>query len=506
MRFIYSYYYLLCLFLFACGKEYSHEGGPLTNQPSGDSVVHKSAWEFKESSILYKGPVDTAFLIWETGKQLLSISGKSTSGDQRISIVISNAGSITAGTYATNQFQVKFFYTTAADTLYAARPYFGGNLSVTITEIDDHHVKGTFRGIALDKTIKSRDIVDGSFSSTLKKASAATATGAVLLWASENCNGPIKVKVNNIAGEITSFPFMTPDCGEAGSAGYSLKPGNYKWVAYCDKDSISGNVKVSADSCSKIKIEFPFTPAAVTYTKDSCKIKSINATGVNHLLVNTEFLNNKINAIIFPVDVYAGMIFSIPHRLEVDGDTIMFADRKHKFVLDPSGKVIRYSGLLRADVWQSQKVTNNFTYGNGANLTQVNVIKDDGTPFRNLYIAWQNGNLTSIKIEYLASGSSNELLFDYYLNKEVAAFPFVFMDIPEMFFFQTGLNFGHSSKNAVKSMRQKSYDNTGKLVSDLTWAYERYIIDANNYVQQVRVHRIDRWDDITDYMFTYHCF
>jgi hypothetical protein len=75
-----------------------------------------------------------------------------------------------------------------------------------------------------------------------------------------------------------------------------------------------------------------------------------------------------------------------------------------------------------------------------------------------------------------------------------------------MFFFQTGLNFGASVKNAVKSMRLKSYHNSGRLMTDLTWEYESYIIDANDYIQQVAVHRTDWWDNITYYSFDYNCF
>lgn len=503
-----SYFYLiLILFQSGCAKEHSYEGGPpSTNGSPGDPVVYKSEWQFKEADALYLGPVDTAFLTKEPGRQILTISGKTVTGNERITMVISSIGTVTKGVYATSRMEVKFFYYNAADTMYIAQPYLGGDIIVTITERDDLHIAGTFRGTVLDKSKASKSIVNGRFSSPLRKAGAASATGSVLLWASESCNGAFKVKVNDLPGEVSSFPYITPECGEAGSASFNLKPGSYRWVAYCAKDSISGTVKVSADSCSKIKIEFPFKPAAVTYTKDSCKIRSIHASGVKNTSITTELLNNKISAITFPVDVYAGISRSIRHEWEDRGDTIMFLEGKHKFALDASGKVKTYVGLLSADVWQSQRIISKYTYDSHGFLVQVNVIKEDGTPFRNVFLSWSNGNLIAMRIDYLLGGARDEWVFDYYIDKTVSSFPFVFADIPEMFFFQTGLNFGHSVKNAFKSMRLNSYGNNGRMMSDLTWEFERYIIDANGYIQQVAIHRTDWWDNITNYTFTYNCY
>lgn len=501
-------YYVLLLLVLSCGKEFSSEGNGNGNQSSlEDTIIYKSTWEFKEGSSHYQGPVDTAFLTKENGNQVLTINGKTITGSEKLTIVLTSPGAIKKGSYATNQFQVKFLYTTVDDTIFSARPYFGGDMLVTITEIDDRHVTGTFRGIALDRTKKDKEIIEGKFVSPLKKGSG-SGTGGVILWASESCNGPIKVKVNNLPGEITAFPFVTPDCGEAGSASFTLQQGSYRWVAYCTTDSISGIVNVAADSCSKIKIIFPFKPAPVTHTSDdSCVVETIRVRiGENTNVISAEFLSDRVETIYFDVDVYKKIFVYTKHYFEYAANTINILDGRHQFILDPAGRVLQYNGLLEPNVfWQAQKIISNYYYDKGY-LYEVRVIKDDGTPFRTVKLDWENGNIKTIKADYLVGGGSDEIYVDYYADKNIKAFPYIFSDIPELFFFQSGINTGPSIKYAIKTRRMKSYDRYGKLISDNTWTYDNYIIDANNYIQSLSLHHSSPFDPGIHYSFTYHCF
>src|SRR5215216_5292575 len=118
-------YYVLLLLVLSCGKEFSFEGDGSNNQSSlGDTVIYKSTWEFKEGSSHYQGPVDTAFLTKESANEVLTINGKTISGSEKLTIVITSASTIKKGSYATNQFQVKFLYISVDDTIFSARPYF----------------------------------------------------------------------------------------------------------------------------------------------------------------------------------------------------------------------------------------------------------------------------------------------------------------------------------------------------------------------------------------------
>lgn len=498
---------LLYILISACGKEFSFEGDGTGNPPgSGDTIIYKSTWEFKEGLHYYQGPVDTAYLTKEGSNQVLTINGKTANAEEKLTIIITGSGPITKKTYATNQFQVKFLYLSRGDTVYSARPYFGGDMSVTITGIDDRHVAGNFRGIALDNVKNDKQIIEGQFISPVKKSSG-SGTGGVLLWASDNCNGPIKVKVENLPGEITAFPFVTPDCGEAGSASFTLKPGTYRWVAYCLTDSITGNVNVSADSCSKVKVVFPFRPATETNTsEDSCVVETIQIRITNSLTtISAEFVNDKVDAISFFVDVYGGFMYNIRHSFEYSQSTINILDARHQFSSDATGKIIQYTGIVNPNKWQSARIVTKYFYEKDF-LSEVQVFKEDGTPFRAVKFGWENGNIKTIKAEYLAGGGWDEISVDYYPDKNIKAFPYLFSDIQELFYFQSALNIGHSSKNAIKSRRMQSYDSMGRLLSDNTWTYDNYVIDANRYIQSLTVRHSSPFADPVNYSFTYHCF
>jgi hypothetical protein len=173
MRLIFQLACALFLFLVCskCAKEYSHEGGgsmPGVNDTSlNTQPLVKSEWEFKESSVKYEGPVDTAFLTQEDNFSVLTVTGKSKNGTEKISFLIRAMLKIEIGkTYSTSREEVKFMYT-ARDTIYSAIPFIGGDIYLTITDFAENKVLGTFKGLALKKDGRSYEVTDGRFSSPL---------------------------------------------------------------------------------------------------------------------------------------------------------------------------------------------------------------------------------------------------------------------------------------------------------------------------------------------------
>ena len=70
-------HWLFFLCFLSCAKEYSSEGQGSQSPDGTGTTVYQSTWEFKESATLYSGPVDTAYLTKETGRELLTITGRS---------------------------------------------------------------------------------------------------------------------------------------------------------------------------------------------------------------------------------------------------------------------------------------------------------------------------------------------------------------------------------------------------------------------------------------------
>jgi hypothetical protein len=499
--------FILIIIVFSCQKEIEWEGNGSVSEPPTEVPYPKGSWEFKESEH-FTGPVDTAFLTKENANRVLTVNGHTSDGQHQLLIRVSSpTGSVEKKTYNTTKNQVKFLYKGVSDTVYYAIPYLDGDIYVTITEIDDKHVKGTFKGIAIDKVKKSRNIVDGKFDSPLKVASGTSQTGQVMLWAAEDCNGPIQVKVNNQGGEISIFSNIPPDCGEAGRATFTLRPGEYKWAAYCGGDSVTGKVHVKADSCSSIKVIFPFRPAPETTTNDdSCKVQSITGAGTFDATIFSEYEVGEVKSITFPVDVYNGYVFFIRQEVVYAGDTVKIWDNQY-FLLDASGKPREYVGLLNPAKRQSQTVRNVYTYDNAGHLIKADIYKTPDNFFmRGVKINWGNNNIQSMMIEYPFVGWSTEIVFEYYTDKLVRGFPYLFKDIPELFYFQTALNFKGLTGNAVKSITTRSFDRAGEVVTEQKYLYENYVIDANKYVQQVTVRDPSWWQNITNYQFDYICF
>ena len=175
-----SLYLLLTALLFnACQKEYSNENGNL--------VVPSGTWQFKDSSKLFIGNMDSATLAFssQTNMQELHLLGTSTNGLQKFDMQL-YADTIQAGTYKASLYQSIFNYTQSIKTIYQANQLIG-EFTVVITSFNGTVVSGTFSGAATDSSGTLKQLTEGKFTSTIAGAPPVNASVGVLGDSSGNC-------------------------------------------------------------------------------------------------------------------------------------------------------------------------------------------------------------------------------------------------------------------------------------------------------------------------------
>lgn len=510
--------------LSGCAKEYSYEGGQgqLPGNDTSGTIEPDvpGEWQFKEDNKLYRGPVDTAWLTAQDNGQIITATGRSSTGNETINIYIrSLTGPIEKNkTYNTSLEQLKFLYADPANTIYSAIPYYGGDIYFTVKDIDERKIVGTFKGLALDANGRSLQITDGEFSSPLKTQPVSQSTGSVMLWAKENCGSPsINVKVNNQPGTITTLSWITPQCGDAGRATFTFSPGTYPWVAYCGTDSITGTVDVKANTCTKILISFPFAPPEVTTTTPnvSCRISEVSYNGK---LLPPKFLPNditanysgdKLTSLTYSV-IYGATPVTSAHPLSYEGNKI-FIDKNtgydKYFVTDANERVIEYSGDTDPSMGypRSRPLKIEYAYDNNGNLKQ-RITKNAANLNRlhEMNFTWENGNVTKLTEEFPGSGQRKETVYEYYTTKTVNASPWVSFSALELLIFQPAINFGNSSINPVKKITVTSFDASGNIMSVYALDYKNYIIDNNKYILAQSI--ADDFNQRNRFGFQYRCF
>lgn len=504
-----------------CQKEFNCE---YCIAPDGDSGIVKSEWQFDEASNHFAGPVDTAYLNQQDNGEIVKVTGTSSNNAEKVFINIKNFnGPIQKGSvYKTNASQLQFYYYNNSDTIYKAVPYAGGDISLTITDIDSNKIKGIFSGIAVDGNNRTYTISKGKFSSPLKKASPSEEKGSVILWANELCNGPIKVKVNNIPGEISINSYVAPDCGDEGRANYSLRPGVYPWSAYCGKDSVTGSVEVKANTCSKILVKFTFKPPDSTITSDQAVCKLSNITYGGCLFVRCDaaetfkpepnnlsasFVDEQVSAMQY-VNYAAGVAVNYSHIVTNETNKVIIDDGSNlqcDFINDAYGRVIEYRGLKDpAVIYPVDSAIIKYEYDNVGNLIKRTMINARYiTPVKEITFKWQDSNIIQITEKNFAGGGTTITDLNYYTDRHVQSMPFVFTQAFELLLLQPAINIGNFMRNPVKTATIHAIGANGNQV-DLSYNYGNYIIDNNDYVQGLTVS--NGYGLTTNFSFNYTCF
>lgn len=144
----------------SCKKELSYE------RPA--KIPFVSAWEFKQDTSRYTGTFDSVN-ITKTGNvyTLIFVSGPSANLNQNIEIRI--ADTLRAGTtYKASAGFLQFVYYQSGFPIYTSVPLdTSREFALTITDISDSTVVGTFSGKARDAALNMKDIKEGKFSAKL---------------------------------------------------------------------------------------------------------------------------------------------------------------------------------------------------------------------------------------------------------------------------------------------------------------------------------------------------
>jgi hypothetical protein len=252
---------------FACSKEKSFEqgAGTSTNQ-----------WEFTEGSNLFKGRVDTAYLVeLGGGTKGLLFQGTSDDGTGLLGIGISGFNPSAPATYKTPN--VQFEYIKSTGVVYENDLSATDKFTLEVTAIDSATVTAVFNGQVKDSTGAIKTITNGKFKARFKNTSTATGDGQATFWAKNSCTagGNITVTLsNNQTGAISTFAATAPACGATGTASFTVPAGSYAFKAKCgSSDSTVGVITVAANQCTKQEVVFGAAPATGQvsfWAKNSC--------------------------------------------------------------------------------------------------------------------------------------------------------------------------------------------------------------------------------------------
>lgn len=466
---------------YSCQKEKSFETG-------GGGAV-KTDWEFKEDKV-YKGKVDTAYIEdFGTSVKSLFLEGTSSDGKQTLSIQVIAFDPTAAASYSSPQVLFQFLSSTAS--LYANDPTSTGDFTVIITKIDATSVTGTFTGKVKDTANAVKTIVDGKFSAKLKNTSTNPQDGQLIFWAKSSCTsgGNINIKLsNNQTGTITSFTPTEPNCGAAGSANFTLPAGNYTWKANCgSQDSTSGQITVVGNQCVKQEILFGVQAVTNCHITDYALYEFISNTPVYS--ARSTYTNNVVTNIklIDSLSMTVDNDFNITYpagKVQINSDQY--------FVVDGTGRVTEFHGYDDPTSDTTPKVIIKYTYDASGYMSQY-TLEDASAPGQIVWkgiFTWSNGNLIKVAENNPSDATAKkyETTYDYYTST-VKNFIYDF-PLPEITYFQTAINPGKNSLNAMKTETRKEIDpSTGTSTVKTTVNYDMYTIDpgaTNPYVRNYR--------------------
>lgn len=463
--------------LSSCKKEKSLEngnGGPLGPE----------AWEFKEGTS-FKGPIDTAYYSTLGGVTSLILEGVSTDLKDDFYLEILGA-SITAGTYATPT--VVFEYYSNGTLLYHNDPAELNKFSVIITEIDGSGVSGTFSGEVKDSSGNVKNITDGKFTGKfITVPPPPPGSGQVMLWAQQGCLGtPLVVDINGQKDTITAFQPSAPSCGTAGTAFFTLPAGDYTWKAVCagTTDTVSGNVTVTAGSCTAKEINMNAAPNPTT-----CKLSNLASYALGNgakISAITSYFNaqNQVTKTQL-LDSSSQTSGILEHEFNFTyAASQINVDANQYFALEPGGRINQFHGYADPTSDTSLEVIISYTYDAGGYLSGASLALTlaPSIPVFTYAYQWTGGNLTKVTINII-SGEKSVIDYQYDPAKPAKGF-LSFHTNPEILLFQNVINFGKNSANVPIKSTWTDYDDQGAVVgTPVVSTFTNYVYDTNSYIK-----------------------
>ena len=467
---------------FSCQKEKSVETG-------GGGAV-KTDWEFKENKA-YKGKIDTAFIEdFGTAVKTLFIEGISSDGKETLSIEVIGINPTAVATYQTPQ--VHFLYNNSSGPLYENDVTASGDFTIVITKIDSAGVTGTFTGKVKDTVNAIKTIVEGKFSARLKNSTnpPPPQNGQLTLWARSSCSagGNITIKLsNNQTAAITTFTTTEPSCGATGTATFSIPAGSYTWKANCgSQDSTSGVITVVANQC--VKQEVVFGPPTNCHIFDYSLYEYTTNTPL--YTIRSTYNTSNVVTNIKLIDSSSGGAIDNDFNISYPTGKVQI-DANQYFLLDGTGRVTEFHGYEDPSDNTQPKVIIKYTYDASGYMNQYTLEYVD-TPAQIKYkgvMEYTNGNLTKITENDPSRPTSlrYETTYDFYSSPVKNSI--YFLPLPEITYFQTAINAGKNSLNALKTETYKSIDpGSGTTTTISITNYDNYNIDPapNPYVRNFR--------------------
>lgn len=172
--------FLAILIINGCKKEYSIE--------NNGHHVPIGTWQFNDSSKLFSGNMDSAYIESSTSlnTKILHLLGTSLDGSQTFNMEL-YADTLKTGSYLASLFQSTFLYSAGGTDLYQAGQLIG-EFTVNITSLTNNSISGTFSGSTVDSAGNLKQITFGKFTSSLNQSgSGTTVSTGVLGDSSGNC-------------------------------------------------------------------------------------------------------------------------------------------------------------------------------------------------------------------------------------------------------------------------------------------------------------------------------
>src|SRR6185312_12601988 len=151
------------IFLNACQKEYSTESGGL--------IVPTGTWQFNDSTNLFAGNMDSAYVENSTSlnTHILHLLGTSLAGNQKFNMQL-YADTLKTGSYRASLFQSTFSYTFGGNSIYQAGQLIR-KFIVNFTSLTSNSISGTFSGSVLASGTNVISLSKGKFTSTYTQGS-----------------------------------------------------------------------------------------------------------------------------------------------------------------------------------------------------------------------------------------------------------------------------------------------------------------------------------------------
>jgi hypothetical protein len=188
---------------------------------------------------------------------------------------------------------------------------------------------------------------------------------------------------------------------------------------------------------------------------------------VNNVLVKSFAVNN-----------------ATPNRVVIDADQF--------FVTGTDGRVTEYHGYEDPMDPTSQKVIVRFTYNSAGQLVK-RTMEDIATPgviYSQMDYIYSGGNLTKAEVRAVFGTTTIlviEVMYEYDATKKVKDFIKLNAAAAELFYFQTAIDAGVNSTDAVTKTTVKTTNPLTGVVDQYITEYVNYDIDAQQHVKSFEV-------------------